>query len=198
MSRLQISAITVPAVRIPSMKEGPRQKITRPEGDTDRDFNRLRRTLLRWIPASIFTAIAATFAAAGAGFLRPRAGETGDDNWASVAPVAELSGAQPVMRKVAIERRAGWSRTHVEQSVFVFPQQNNRVVSATCPHEGCEVTWRGEAQEFFCPCHDSRFNSQGAVLSGPARDPLYELPTRVENGVLQIRHEPDAQGADHT
>ncbi len=161
-------------------------------------FDRQRRTLLKWLPASIFAGIAATLAVAGFRFLRPRTDETGYEDWARVAPVAELRGSQVVLRKVSVERRAGWSKTRTEQSVFVLTEQNNRVVSAICPHEACEVTWREEAREFFCPCHDSRFDARGAVLDGPARDPLRELPTRVENGVLQIRQEPTAPHAEHT
>jgi Rieske Fe-S protein len=45
-------------------------------------------------------------------------------------------------------------------------------VSARCTHMGCIVDWNNEAQSWDCPCHGSRFSPAGAVLHGPAVDPL--------------------------
>lgn len=46
-------------------------------------------------------------------------------------------------------------------------------VSAVCPHLGCVVT--AEREGYFCPCHGSRFDSQGKVMTGPAPGPLKHL-----------------------
>jgi Rieske Fe-S protein len=43
-------------------------------------------------------------------------------------------------------------------------------MSIRCTHQGCSVTPSGSA--LYCPCHGSRFDSNGAVLQGPARTPL--------------------------
>ncbi len=45
------------------------------------------------------------------------------------------------------------------------------VVDAVCTHLGCLVE-QGEAGEFVCPCHDSRFDAQGKAENGPATKPL--------------------------
>jgi glycine/D-amino acid oxidase-like deaminating enzyme/nitrite reductase/ring-hydroxylating ferredoxin subunit len=54
------------------------------------------------------------------------------------------------------------------------------VVNLTCTHLGCTVRWNAAERSWDCPCHASRFDRFGAVLEGPATDPLavvdVELP----------------------
>jgi Rieske Fe-S protein len=49
-------------------------------------------------------------------------------------------------------------------------------LSLACPHLGCTVA--DSSGELLCPCHGSRFDANGAVLRGPARQALH--PLRVE------------------
>jgi glycine/D-amino acid oxidase-like deaminating enzyme/nitrite reductase/ring-hydroxylating ferredoxin subunit len=46
------------------------------------------------------------------------------------------------------------------------------VVSAICPHAGCVVHFNRAEQSWDCPCHGSRFTTDGAVLDGPAMTAL--------------------------
>ncbi|MEA5447290.1 Rieske 2Fe-2S domain-containing protein [Leptolyngbya sp. CCNP1308] len=48
-----------------------------------------------------------------------------------------------------------------------------------CPHRGCAVIWQADQNRFACPCHGSRFDSEGRLLRGPARKSL-PLVTVVE------------------
>ena len=41
-----------------------------------------------------------------------------------------------------------------------------------CTHGACEVAWEADAEQAVCPCHDSRFDADGAVVEGPATEPL--------------------------
>jgi Rieske Fe-S protein len=154
-----------------------------------------RRRFLLWIPAAVFGAVASTLAASAFRFLRPHAGIAGPaggvaEGWLAVGRVAELGGEAPARRALAVEQVAGWSVTRREQAVFVLPRGGPHVVSAVCPHEGCEVDWDEGSRAFVCPCHDSSFDAEGARLGGPAERGLTRLHARVNGDVLEVRLRP--------
>ena len=143
-----------------------------------------RRSFLRLIPLA---AIFASLGGAAFRFLRPRL-SAATDSWLDVAPVTELTGPQPISRKIVAEQIAGWAVTTEEHNVFVLPAKNNQVVSAICPHEGCEVNWEPSRNRFSCPCHESFFSADGARVSGPSPRGLDPLPMRVQDGKLQVQY----------
>jgi Rieske Fe-S protein len=60
--------------------------------------------------------------------------------------------------------------------------------NADCPHAGCDVTWVPKDAQVECPCHGSRFASDGRVLNPPARQDLTVLPIDVDAlGVVRVQ-----------
>jgi len=59
-------------------------------------------------------------------------------------------------------------------------------LSTKCTHKGCDVLWVPSHRSFQCPCHGGLFDAKGAVVSGPPKSPLEELPSKVENGTVYV------------
>lgn len=79
---------------------------------------------------------------------------------------------------------------------LILPRQRCAVVrngdaimalDLTCPHLGCTVN--ATPQGFACPCHGSRFRSDGAVVNGPAAHDMKRLDVEQRGGVLSILRE---------
>jgi Rieske Fe-S protein len=157
---------------------------TRPA--TERVVDKGRRNFLLWIPLGVFAGFAATIATAAFRYLRP-AKSVHEEMWSDVAPLAELKGEKPIMKDIVVEHQAGWAITLEEHSVYVLPHKGNQVLSNVCPHESCPVAWSTKDNQFLCGCHDSHFTSDGERLSGPALRGLDPLPTREQNGILQVK-----------
>ncbi|OLE52012.1 MAG: hypothetical protein AUG51_20120 [Acidobacteria bacterium 13_1_20CM_3_53_8] len=161
------------------------------EASTQHDDNnetKSRRDFLLLIPLALFASMAATIAAAAFRYLRPTR-IFGEAVWTDIGPLSQFTGARPIMRSLETERAAGWANMVEEHFVFVLPDKNYQVLSAACPHEGCNVIWRDEDRNFFCPCHDSSFAADGSRLSGPARRGLDPLPSQTENGTLKVKYQ---------
>jgi glycine/D-amino acid oxidase-like deaminating enzyme/nitrite reductase/ring-hydroxylating ferredoxin subunit len=93
--------------------------------------------------------------------IRDRLAPTEGDSPADVAPgegkIISLDG-----RKVAAFRNAAGKLS---------------LCSPVCTHLKCIVDWNNAEQTWDCPCHGSRFQPTGEVISGPAERPLEKLPT---------------------
>ncbi|MDT4966756.1 MAG: menaquinol-cytochrome c reductase iron-sulfur subunit [Acidobacteriota bacterium] len=154
----------------------------------DREPDKGRRQILFLIPFGIFAAITGTVVTAAYRFLRPaKTAEKAD--WSDIGPMEELKGEKPIRRSVVTEHQSGWANTVEEHFVYILPNKGNTVLSSICPHEGCNVEWRAEDNEFVCPCHDSYFTSDGERSRGPSQRGLDPLPTREKEGVLQVKYQ---------
>jgi menaquinol-cytochrome c reductase iron-sulfur subunit len=146
-----------------------------------------RRSFLLLFPATVFAGIFSSVGVAAFRFLRPRIVFSSNENWVDVAALSELKGDAPIARKIATADVTGWAVTREQRQVYVLP--GNRVLSAVCPHEGCEVAWDKSTNRFSCPCHESYFGADGTRQTGPARRGLDALPSRLKDGKLQVLYE---------
>ena len=149
-------------------------------------INQSRRSFLSFTTLGILTAVIGTYVVAAFRFLRPVVAGAGEQ-WVDLGTVQDFQGAEPVPRKISLQRVEGWATSTQEQTVYVLPQSGNRVVSSVCPHEGCEVSWEAESKRFSCPCHESFFSADGSRIQGPSRRGLDSLPTRLQDNKLQVQ-----------
>lgn len=94
--------------------------------------------------------------------------------------IPNVSSGKPLKFKVGKpEDFADNSATYLEdQKLFIVRKGNAYLaLSAVCTHLGCTVRSDADGEGFFCPCHGSRYKSDGKNYAGPAPKPLeaYEL-----------------------
>ncbi len=60
------------------------------------------------------------------------------------------------------------------EKVGVYKDESGTLypVDIKCPHLGCQLEWNPEERSWDCPCHGSRFDRFGNLISGPAQEGL--------------------------
>jgi cytochrome b6-f complex iron-sulfur subunit len=91
----------------------------------------------------------------------------------SSSPLASVGGA-------ALVQYSGGSLLVAQTSQGVFV-----AATSVCTHQQCTITGFKE-QVYVCPCHGSRFHTNGQVAQGPASSPLRTFPTQFSNDQLTI------------
>jgi cytochrome b6-f complex iron-sulfur subunit len=103
-------------------------------------------------------------------------------------PAANTSEALPVSFPLA-ELPIGGTKAITYGGVPVLvlrTRESLRAFSLTCTHLGCTVEWQAADKEFYCPCHDGRFDEFGEVLAGPPPLPLEPVTVRVEDKTVIV------------
>jgi Rieske Fe-S protein len=74
-----------------------------------------------------------------------------------------------------------------EQRVYLMRAADGFfAMTAVCTHLGCLTRYEAEPNVIFCPCHGSRFATDGAVVNGPAPTPLPRLALTLDDGVIVV------------
>lgn len=59
-------------------------------------------------------------------------------------------------------------------------------LSLVCTHLGCTVEWQPDNGQFYCPCHEGKFDRDGRPVAGPPKLPLERLAVRQEGETLWV------------
>jgi cytochrome b6-f complex iron-sulfur subunit len=81
------------------------------------------------------------------------------------------------------------SVTHIPAGRFYLSRMADGgflAIYQRCTHLGCNVPWGQEANAFVCPCHNSQFTAEGALVSPPAPRPLDLFPIMIEEGEVNV------------
>lgn len=128
-----------------------------------------RRSIVRWLLGSGFTASILSFIYPAIRFMNPPAVPEAAVNEAPAGTVPDLKpntarivrfGSRPVLLIRASETE--W-----------------RAFSAVCTHLNCTVQYREAERQIWCACHNGFYDLNGRVLSGPPPRPLEEYAVRI-------------------
>lgn len=125
-----------------------------------------RRAVLLGAPALGVAGLALGGCAAGAG-----------------APAPPTTGPLGATTEVPV----GGATIFADQAVVVTQATDGEFAafSSVCPHQNCNVG-SVEGAEIVCPCHGSRFDLTGAVLTGPAESGLAPRTVTVDGDQLVL------------
>ena len=106
--------------------------------------------------------------------------------WVDFGAVEELSPGRIEMLTYEFMVKDGWLVLPQRGFVWAKTTQDHqiKVFSSTCTHLACNVIWQEETNQFICPCHSGRFDSDGKPVAGPPTKPLLVLEHKIEEDNL--------------
>ncbi|MEO8098042.1 MAG: ubiquinol-cytochrome c reductase iron-sulfur subunit [Acidobacteriota bacterium] len=147
--------------------------------------------------------ITAFIAAPAAAYLLLKPRSSAGADLVEIADLKDLAVGNP--REVVYYRTRidGWKRSREKATAWVVKTNEKAAIafSPQCPHLGCIYHWDAEASDaqgqvspgspsqaatFVCPCHNSKFSTDGSVLGGPAPRALDRFVSRVEGNKLLV------------
>jgi cytochrome b6-f complex iron-sulfur subunit/menaquinol-cytochrome c reductase iron-sulfur subunit len=117
--------------------------------------------------------------------------------WIKVGRLADLTPGTPKRLRVVADQRDAFTVTKNEElgSVWLLRDGDKvHALSATCPHLGCSIDLNADHKSFGCPCHTSRFKTDGSFESGPSPRAMDALETRVVGDAVEVNFRRFRQG----
>ncbi len=110
------------------------------------------------------------FAAGTVRFLFPRVLFEQPSTFKIGVPEEFTAGEALDMQRGRLRVYEQWKKEH---AVWIVREKNRLyAIYAKCTHLGCTPNWFADERVFKCPCHGSRFYSNGVNFAGPAPRPL--------------------------
>ena len=108
--------------------------------------------------------------------------------WVRLGPTSKVELGIPTLFTFKIDTQTGWISNTQEISVYVLSTDGRTYIAMSniCTHLGCHVRWIFEKDQFYCPCHNGQFDSNGMVVAGPPPRPLDRYEIKVENDQLYV------------
>jgi menaquinol-cytochrome c reductase iron-sulfur subunit len=106
-----------------------------------------------------------------------------------VADVSAIPTGEPYGITFAETAKDAYNVNVLPHSVYAVKKSDTdiTVFSPVCPHLGCQVFFDRQLKEYACPCHGSRFGSDGTRISGPTPRGLDTLPSKIDKGGLYVQ-----------
>jgi Rieske Fe-S protein len=134
----------------------------------------------------------------GAALALPAAGYLGDPlrrgkrsaGFVRVTSIDALTDGAPVKVEVVATAVDAWIRSparRIGAAWLLRSGDSVRAWTVVCPHLGCAVDYRSEANRFVCPCHDSAFDGAGRRISGPSPRGMDPLDVEVRGRDVFVR-----------
>ena len=98
-------------------------------------------------------------------------------------------GAEAVGRsRIPLLKAMGVGRTKETRITLANVAGTLYAIDDTCTHRGCSLgDGKLDGSTVQCACHGSRFDvTSGAVVRGPAEDPVQSYPVHVADGEVQV------------
>jgi len=94
----------------------------------------------------------------------------------AIAKLADLQVGKPVLAEYG------------DDVLFLVKKSATQVavLSQTCPHVGCKLSYNVATKQFDCPCHASHFTIDGKKLGGPAPRDMYAADFRIVNDQIVV------------
>jgi cytochrome b6-f complex iron-sulfur subunit/menaquinol-cytochrome c reductase iron-sulfur subunit len=121
-------------------------------------------------------------------YLHSDASGASGERWIRVGRLDSLPEGKPTRLTVVGEERDAFNLSRGKLGSVWVTRKGNEVhaLSAACPHLGCSIDLGGDAKSFACPCHTSRFTTDGKAEAGPSPRAMDELAARVRDGFVEV------------
>jgi Rieske Fe-S protein len=99
----------------------------------------------------------------------------------------------PMNVKIVDTKMDAWTKFPPTEigAVWIIMNKDKKFTAFTsiCPHLGCGINWDEDSGKFICPCHDSFFDIEGRVLSGPSPRGMDTLETEIKDGKIFVKYQ---------